>query len=167
MALPVGTIIRGRYLVQDQLSTSSLGDIYLVRDQLSTLKTPILYVLKEVINPNKHKLYQITFNGMALRLVRHEALPRVYNVLSDAKYDRVYVQMEYIEGSNLEVLRLRRPENRFSFPETLTIMTPIMDAVAYLHSQQPLLNLCQDSRVPCYPGNLVYCYPSQLHCSLP
>jgi len=150
MALPVGTIIRGRYLVQVQLSTSSLGDVYLVRDQLSTLKNPIFYVLKEVINPNKHKLYQIASNGMALRLVRHEALPRVYNVLSDAKYDRVYVQMEYIEGSNLEVLRLRRPENRFSFPETLTIMTPILDAVAYLHSQQPPI-LHQDIK----PANII------------
>jgi eukaryotic-like serine/threonine-protein kinase len=137
MALPVESIIRGRYLIQSQLSTGNFGDVYLVRDQLITWKSPILFVFKEVINPNRHQLYQITLDGMALRLVQHQALPRVYNVLSDAKYDHVYVQTEYIEGSNLEILRQRRNENRFSFPETMTIMTPIMDAIAYLHNQRP------------------------------
>ena len=136
MAFPVESIIRGRYLIQSQLGTGNLGDVYLVRDQLITWKSPILFAFKEVINPNRHQLYQITLDGMALRLLQHQALPRVYNVLSDAKHDRVYVQMEYIEGSNLDKLRLRRPGSRFSFPETMTIMTPIMDAVAYLHSQR-------------------------------
>jgi serine/threonine protein kinase len=136
MALPVESVIRGRYLIQSQLGTGNVGDVYLVRDQLITWKSPILFAFKEVINPNRHQLYKITLDGMALRLLQHQALPHVYNVLSDAKHDRVYVQMEYIEGSNLDKLRLRRPESRFSFPETITIMTPIMDAVAYLHSQR-------------------------------
>jgi serine/threonine protein kinase len=147
MAFPVESIIRGRYLIQSQLGTGNVGDVYLVRDQLITWKSPILFVFKEVINPNRHQLYQITLDGMALRLLQHQALPRVYNVLSDAKHDRVYVQMEYIEGSNLDKLRLRRPESRFSFPE---IMTPIMDAVAYLHSQRsPIIH--QDIK----PANII------------
>jgi hypothetical protein len=52
-------------------------------------------------------LYQITLDAMALRLLQHQALPQVYNVLGDNKQDRVFLQMEYIEGQNLEVLRLR------------------------------------------------------------
>ncbi len=112
--LPVGTIIRGRFLVQDQLSGSGFGNIYLVRDQRNTGNNANLFVLKEVINPSRHKLYQITLDGMALRLLRHKALPRVYNVLSDAKYDRVYILMDYIEGLSLEMLRLRQPGKRSS-----------------------------------------------------
>jgi serine/threonine protein kinase len=150
MAFPVESIIRGRYLIQSQLGTGNVGDVYLVRDQLITWKSPILFAFKEVINPNRHQLYQITLDGMALRLLQHQALPRVYNVLSDAKHDRVYVQMEYIEGSNLDKLRLRRTESRFSFTETMTIMTPIMDAVAYLHSQRsPIIH--QDIK----PANII------------
>jgi serine/threonine protein kinase len=150
MALPVGTIIRGRYLVQGQLSNGGFGDVYLVRDQYITWQRSNLFVLKEVINPGKHQLYQITLDGMALRLLQHQALPHVYNVLSDNKYDRVFVQMEYIEGPNLEMLRLRQPEKRFSFPQVMTIMTPIMDAVAYLHSQRPPI-IHQDIK----PANII------------
>ena len=136
-SLPVGTIIRGRFLIQDQLSDSGFGNIYLVRDQRNTGNNANLFVLKEVINPNRHKLYQITLDGMAFRLLRHEALPRVYNVLSDAKYDRVYVLMDYIEGLSLEMLRLYQSGKRFSFPQAMIIMEPVLSAVAYLHSQQP------------------------------
>ena len=136
-SLPIGTIIRGRFLIQDQLSDSGFGNIYLVRDQRNTRNNTNLFVLKEVINPNRHKLYQITLDGMAFRLLRHEALPRVYNVLSDAKYDRVYVLMDYIEGLSLEMLRLHQPGKRFSFPQAMIIMEPVLSAVAYLHSQQP------------------------------
>ena len=136
-SLPIGTIIRGRFLIQDQLSDSGFGNIYLVRDQRNTRNHANLFILKEVINPSRHKLYQITLDGMALRLLRHEALPRVYNVLSDAKYDRVYVLMDYIEGLSLEMLRLHQPGKRFSFPQAMVIMEPVLSAVAYLHSQQP------------------------------
>lgn len=136
-SLPIGTIIRGRFLIQDQLSDSGFGNIYLVRDQRNTRNNTNLFVLKEVINPNRHKLYQITIDGMTFRLLRHEALPRVYNVLSDAKYDRVYVLMDYIEGLSLEMLRLHQPGKRFSFPQAMIIMEPVLSAVAYLHSQQP------------------------------
>lgn len=136
-SLPIGTIIRGRFLIQDQLSDSGFGNIYLVRDQRNTRNNTNLFVLKEVINLNRHKLYQITLDGMAFRLLRHEALPRVYNVLSDAKYDRVYVLMDYIEGLSLEMLRLYQSGKRFSFPQAMIIMEPVLSAVAYLHSQQP------------------------------
>jgi len=135
--LPIGTIIGGRFLIQDQLSGSGFGNSYLVRDQRNTRNNANLFVLKEVINPGRHKLYQITLDGMALRLLRHEALPRVYIVLSDAKYDRVYVLMDYIEGLSLGMLRLHQPGKRFSFPQAIIIMEPVLSAVAYLHSQQP------------------------------
>ena len=135
--LPIGTIIGGRFLIQDQLSGSGFGNIYLVRDQRNTGNNANLFVIKEVINPGRQKLYQITLDAMALRLLRHEALPRVYIVLSDAKYDRVYVLMDYIEGLSLEMLRLRQPGKRFSFPQAMMIMEPILSALAYLHSQQP------------------------------
>ncbi len=136
-SLPIGTIIRGRFLIQDQLSDSGFGNSYLVRDQRNRGNNANLFVLKEVINPSRHKLYQITLDGMALRLLRHEALPRVYNVLSDAKYDRVYVLMDYIEGLSLGMVRLHQPGKCFSFPQAIIIMEPVLSAVAYLHSQQP------------------------------
>jgi serine/threonine protein kinase len=134
--LPIGILIKERYLVLDLLSKSSSGAVYLVEDQSVKNKNDTLFALKEVINPSKHKLYQIAVEGMSLRLLYHHALPQVYNVINMGKPDRVYILLDYIEGPNLEVLRLRQPEKRFSLPLVMAIMAPIMDAVTYLHSQR-------------------------------
>ena len=64
-------------------------------------------------------------------------MPRVYYVFEDDKNDRAYMLMDYVEGSNLEVLRQRQPGKRFSLQQVLSIMAPIMEAVSYLHNQQP------------------------------
>src|SRR5947209_7326822 len=132
--LQFGTIIRGRYLVQETLGKGAFGAVYLLRDQHNNFN---LLVLKEEINPNKHKLYRLSIEAMSLRLLHHPALPHVYNVISEGKQDRVYILMDYIEGPNVEMLRLQQPEKRFSLPQVMTIMLPIMEAVTYLHSRQP------------------------------
>jgi serine/threonine protein kinase len=45
--------------------------------------------------------------------------------------------MDFIDGPNLEALRKQQPGDRFPLSQALIIMKPIMDAVSYLHSQQP------------------------------
>ena len=44
--------------------------------------------------------------------------------------------MDYVEGSNLEVLRRQQSNKRFSVQQVLSIMAPIMNAVSYLHNQK-------------------------------
>ncbi|HEX6482983.1 MAG TPA: serine/threonine-protein kinase, partial [Ktedonobacteraceae bacterium] len=136
-ALPIGTIIQGRYFVQGLLGSSPSGAVYLAQDQYVKSDPFNLLVLKEVVNPSKHKLHQIVLEAMTLRLLQHPALPRVYQVISGGNQDRVYLLMDYIEGPGLERLRVQQPEQRFSFPQAMTLMAPIVDAVAYLHRQQP------------------------------
>ncbi len=135
--LPVGTILQGRYLVQGLLGSSPSGAVYLVKDQYVKPELVNLLVLKEVVNPSKHKLNQIVLEAMTLRLLHHQALPHVYQVISGGNHDRVYLLMDHIEGPGLERLRVQQPEQRFSFPQAMTLMAPIMEAVAYLHRQQP------------------------------
>ncbi len=148
--LPIGILIRERYLVLDLLSESSSGAVYLVEDQCARNKNYTHFALKEVINPSKYKLHQIAVEGMSLRLLYHQALPQVYTVISMGKPDRVYILLDYIEGPNLEMLRFRQPEQRFSLPLVMAIMAPIMDAVTYLHSQRsPIIH--QDIK----PANII------------
>src|SRR5207237_3162641 len=134
---PVWTIVQGRYLVQGLLGSSPSGAVYLAKDQFVKSDLFNLLVLQEVVNPSKHKLHQIVLEAMALRLLQHPALPRVYQVISGGNHDRVYLLMDYVEGPGLERLRVQQPEQRFSFPQAMTLMAPIMEAVAYLHRQQP------------------------------
>jgi eukaryotic-like serine/threonine-protein kinase len=132
--LPIGSMVGGRYLVEELLGKGGFGAVYRVRDQRVQQN---LFALKEVIDPNLQERKRFVFEADLLRRLDHPALPRVYHVFEEEKNERAYMLMDYVEGSNLEVLRQRQPNKRFSAPQVLSIMAPIMNAVSYLHNQQP------------------------------
>jgi len=96
-----------------------------------------IFALKEITYPNKNQRESFAFEGEILRRLDHYALPRVYRTFEDTKNNRLCMLMDYIEGPNLERLRLQQPEKRFSLSQVLHMMAPIIDAVIYLHGQQP------------------------------
>lgn len=132
--LSTGSVVKDRYIVEDLLGKGGFGAVYRVRDQRVRGN---LFALKEVIDPNKEERERFAFECEVLTRLDHPALPRVYRVFEDTKNIRVYMLMDYVSGPNLEILRQQQPEKRFSLPHAMSIMNPIMDAVAYLHRQQP------------------------------
>ncbi len=136
---PIGTVIRDHYCIEDLLGQGSSGAVYLVRDEQVQDAPGQLFVIKQVIDLDTHKRQRLIFEDVLLRQLSHEALPRVYQVFADDRDDGVDILMEYIEGPNLDMLRHQQPDRRFAWPEAMTIMTPIIDAVSYLHWQQPPL----------------------------
>jgi serine/threonine protein kinase len=138
MVLPVGATIQHpdgeRYIVESLLGKGGFGAVYLVRDR--NVKEH-QFALKEVIDPNKRERERFIFEAEVLKRLNHRALPHVYKVFEYEKLKRVYMLMDYIEGQNLDVLLGEQPERRFSFPLVLAVMKPIVDALIYLHSQNP------------------------------
>ncbi len=136
--LPSGVSVRDpageRYVIETLLGEGGSGAVYLVRDQSAY---PKRFALKEVINPDKHDRERFIFEGQVLWRLEHPALPRVYQVFENDKLRRVYMLMDYIEGPNLEVLQKEQPEQRFPFALSLALLTPITDALTYLHRQDP------------------------------
>lgn len=132
--LPMGSMLRERYVVEGLLGKGGFGAVYLVSD--ARVKGN-LYALKEAINPQRKDRERFVFEGELLRRLDHRSLPRVYRVFEDDTHRRAYMLMDYIEGPNLEVLRQRQPGKRFSLSHVLTILAPIVDAVNYLHNQDP------------------------------
>lgn len=140
--LPVGSVVKERYIVEDLLGKGGFGAVYLVRDQRVRGN---LFALKEVIDPNTEDKKRFAFEGEVLKRLDHPALPRVYRIFeddgSDGKYDRdgdrLYMLMDYVEGPNLEQLRLRQSQKRLPLSQVMSIMAPIMSAVSYLHQQHP------------------------------
>ena len=132
--LPLGSIVRERYVVEDWLGKGGFGAVYLVRDLRVKHN---LFALKEVIDADKKERNRFLFEAELLKRLDHHALARVYRVFDDEMQNRAYMLMDYIEGPNLEALRQQQPDKRFSFSLALTIMAPILEAVDYLHSQQP------------------------------
>jgi eukaryotic-like serine/threonine-protein kinase len=136
--LPGGITVRDpsgdRYIIESLLGKGRSGAVYLVRDRHMKQN---MFALKEVIDPNERDREHFIFEGEILKRLNHRALPHVYRVFEHDKLKRVYLLMDYIKGKNLETLRKEQPEQRFALPLVLVLMAPIVDAVIYLHSQEP------------------------------
>jgi serine/threonine protein kinase len=123
-----------RYVIEGTIGKGAFGAVYLVKDRD---RKHNLFALKEVINPNKEDRERFAFEGEVLKRLQHPALPRVHHVFENDKLKRVYLLMDYIEGQNLEVLRGEMADKCFSLSQTLLLMAPIVDALKYLHTQDP------------------------------
>ena len=124
----------GRYVIEGLLGKGESGAVYLVRNRGDGQHQ---FALKEVINPDKRDRERFIFEAEILKRLDHRALPHVYHVFENDRLKRVYILMEYIRGRDLEALREEQPERRFSLPLVLALMAPIMDAIRYLHRQDP------------------------------
>lgn len=135
--LPIGSIIRDpigdSYVVEAWLGQGGFGAVYLVREQHGEQ----VFALKEEIHPSRYRRARFTVEADILRRLEHPALPRVYRVFEDVQRQRSYMRMEYIAGQNLDALRREQPEKRFSVPQTLELMEPIVAGLIYLHHQNP------------------------------
>jgi serine/threonine protein kinase len=129
-----GTVIANRYIIDELLGTGGFGAVYRVRDR--RVKGNV-FALKEVVDPNKHELDSFMSEWAILKRLDHYALPHVYRVFEDHAHHRIYMLMDYADGPNLEKLRQQQPGKRFSLSRVITIMAPIVDAISYLHTQQP------------------------------
>ena len=136
--LPEKVIVRdpqgNGYVIEGVLGKGKFGAVYLVRERG---KTRNVFALKEVINPDKNARQRFAFEGEVLKRLHHKALPRVYRVFENDKLRRVYLLMDYIHGQNLEDLREKQPGRCFPLPLVLVFMAPIVDALMYLHAQDP------------------------------
>ena len=129
-----GVIIHGRYLVIDLLGKGGFSAVYLVQDQQ---REGSFFALKELITAHQQASERFMFEGRLLERLVHPALPRVYNVFHNQEHNRFYMLMDYIEGPNLETLRLIQHEKRFSLPVITAILASVADAIEYLHQQNP------------------------------
>jgi eukaryotic-like serine/threonine-protein kinase len=138
MTLPVGATVQDtygdRYRIEKLLGKGGFGAVYLVSDRRIKQHG---FALKEVIEPSGHDRERLLFECEILKRLDHPALPRVYHVFEYEKLRRVYLLMEYIKGKNLEDLREEQPGKRFPLKIALVIMAPIVDALSYLHHQEP------------------------------
>jgi eukaryotic-like serine/threonine-protein kinase len=132
--LSPGAIVGDHYLVVDVIGKGGFSAVYLVQDQQQEEK---FFALKEVIAAHKEARERFIFECTLLERLIHPSLPRVYNVFNDEEHNCLYMLMDYVEGPNLEVLRRVQHGRRFSLPIVTAILTPVVDAIAYLHKQDP------------------------------
>jgi eukaryotic-like serine/threonine-protein kinase len=149
--LPEGVIVRGAhgasYVVETLLGKGGFGAVYVVRDRRIRNRR---FALKELIGQDKIDRESFLFEGELLKRLDHPALPHVYAVFEDKKGRRFYMLMDYVEGRNLNALRKEQPEQRFALPVALAVLAPVVDALNYLHRQDPPI-VHRDIK----PGNII------------
>ncbi len=136
--LPNGAIIQDHqgesYVVEALLGRGGFSGVYRVRDRRMKQK---VFALKEIIDPKPQERRNLAFEAELLMRLNHSSLPHVYQVFENVKLNRIFTLMDYIEGKDLETLRREQPELRFPLTLALMLMAPIIEAVSYLHKQQP------------------------------
>ena len=127
-----GIVIQDRFVVEQLLGKGGFSAVYLVRDKQDGDK---YYALKELTDFDRQEKNKFAFECKVLKRLDHPALPHVHQVTEDDA--KTYMLMDYIEGPNLEVLRRQQPDKRFPLAQVLTLLSPIVDALSYLHTQDP------------------------------
>ncbi|MGO8951473.1 MAG: PQQ-binding-like beta-propeller repeat protein [Ktedonobacterales bacterium] len=131
--LAPGTLVLGRFFVEQPLGKGGMSNVYLTHDQ--HFKYPNnLRSLKEMIGRLDEKNYLSNFEREAnvLAALRHPRIPRVYDYFTI--YHRAYLVLDYIAGVDLEKHLLATP-GATQPDEVVDWMLQLCDIVGYLHTQ--------------------------------
>lgn len=137
--LSAGEVLEGRYEVLKFLSKGGMGAVYLARDNRFP-NVDKLVAVKEMISTIRDsvtsRISLETFEREAniLASLNHPAIPKVFDYFHLER--RVYLIIEYIEGTDLESLLA---EIDFALPQEKVVNWAIQtcDVLSYLHNHKP------------------------------
>ena len=125
-------LIAGRFRVEETVHRSARGSVLRARDRADGSAVALKIRARDAEHPDPEV-------GVLLRLGPHPGLPVVREelVLDDGRL--VGIVMDWIDGADLETLRMRRPRHRFPPPEVAGIVSQAADTLDHLHRQDPVI----------------------------
>jgi len=156
MPLTIGQTLQNRYRILGLLGQGGMGAVYLAED----LRLPgRRCAIKENV-PDPHASPQVLAQlrqqflaeASILSQLDHPNLPKVSDHFTQGGNE--YLVMDYVEGENLQsVLDRWLQQRRQPLPEASVLpwFDQVLDALAYLHSQQPYAIIHRDIK----PGNII------------
>jgi serine/threonine-protein kinase len=139
--MQTGETIRDRYVIKQIIGRGGMGSIYLAEDNRLSGR---MCALKEVVHgqeltddikaQGREQFYQ---EASVLARLDHPNLPKVSDYFTE--HDRDYLVMDFVPGQDLKSLmeQARKEERYIALDEALQWSSQIMDALAYLHAQDP------------------------------
>lgn len=128
--LEAGTILQNRYQILKPIGRGGMGAVYLASDQ----RLGSTVALKETLFDDPVLLSAFKREARLLASLKHEALPKVTDHFADGEGH--FLVMEFIVGDDLEDM-LKKRDIPFQVDEALGWATQLLDALDYLHSQNP------------------------------
>ena len=137
-SLQANTVLLARYKILGVLGGGGQGSVYQARD-LNFPDVRKLVAVKEMLNPatdpNLRSSTLKTFQREAniLATLSHHAIPKIFDFFD--QNDRAYLVMEYINGSDLELILSKAKE--LPVDKIIEWAIDLCDVLDYLHNNKP------------------------------
>ncbi len=137
-SLKSNDVLHNRYKIMGVLGGGGMGTVYQARD-LNFIEVRKLVAVKEMhtiapdatLRASMIKTFQREANILAT--LSHPAIPKIFDFFE--LYDRVYIIMEYINGSDLELILQKTKE--VPIDKLIEWAIELCDVLEYLHDQKP------------------------------
>lgn len=149
LALPMGTLLNGRYMTGKVLGVGGFGITYLCYDLTLEIKVAIKEYMPSSLATRHSDKYSVALtgrgqeeyrNGMERFLDEARILAKLQNtpnIVSVQNYfkenNTAYFVMEYIEGMSLKAY-IASQGGKIPYDQALTILMPVMQALTQVHA---------------------------------
>ncbi len=125
----IGTLLQDRYLIERKIGTGGMGAVYLAVDRRFDNHVAI----KETFYKDEEFAEAFEREARLLNALQHPVLPHVSDYF--AENEGYFLVMQFIEGEDLSDVLTR--EGAFPVQDVLRWTDELLDALDYLHSQEP------------------------------
>jgi serine/threonine protein kinase len=127
--IEIGTVLQERYLIEKQIGVGGMGAVYLAVDQ----RFESYVAIKQTFYSNDELGEAFEREARLLNSLLHPALPHVSDYFTEGGGH--FLVMQYIEGEDL--FEILKRDGAFAVRDVLRWMDSLLDALDYLHSQEP------------------------------
>lgn len=136
--LQVGSVLRDRYLLKEQVSEGSMGTVYKALDRrLAETGEPNPFVAIKVLSP------KLSRNGAALRALQQEAVkgrclshPNIVRFIDlDREDDLFFLVMEWLDGRSLSKILDDNRGNSLDLATAMNVIGQVSRALNYAHQR--------------------------------
>jgi len=124
-----GTLLQDRYLIEKQIGEGGMGAVYVAIDQRFGSQVAI----KETFYKDDELGQAFEREARLLNSLHHPVLPHVSDFF--AENNGYFLVMQFIEGEDL--FEILKREGAFPLKDVLRWTDDLLDALDYLHSQEP------------------------------
>ncbi len=124
-----GTLLQNRYLIEKQIGEGGMGAVYLAIDR--RFGSPV--AIKETFFKDDELGEAFEREAHLLNSLHHPVLPHVSDYF--AENNGYFLVMQFIEGEDL--FEILKREGAFPVKDVLRWTDNLLDALDYLHSQEP------------------------------
>lgn len=125
-----------RFQLIQELGRGGMGVVWLAKD-LRLGEHVALKFLPRAISTDPVAIEDMRRETLKSRKLSHPNIVRIYD-LYEAVGEAPFISMEYVTGSNLNVVRMQQPQHLFSWAYLKPLVEQVCDALDYAHSEKTI-----------------------------